>query len=316
MLPWMSYPNSSRVKCVTSISFLNSLGYFEALFCLAALCAITLRKQWAEYRWLGAFLATRFLSDVILIPLLHLSLERVNGHSTASAVIAYTAYFYVYWISFALESILTLIVVYSVYRLAMAPLKGLQQLGMLVFRWAASISVVVSLGSAFAPNMTGAKYIIAAISQLQRTQSILTLCLLVFVCFAILPMGLNYGSRIFGVSLGLGMLATNDLVESAWMALNPSLHTVYNLVNGIVICLVLAIWTAYFIIPEPKRRIIVLPTTSPFLRWNQISQVLGDNPGFVAVGGMPPELLAPAELEVMQRASLKMVTPFPRSMSA
>jgi len=229
---------------------------------------------------------------------------------------AYHLYFYTYWISFAVESVLALIVVYSVYRLAMAPLKGLQQLGMLVFRWAASISVVVALGSAFAPEMTSTKYLIAAISQLQRTQSILTLCLLVFVCFAILPMGLNYGSRIFGISLGLGVLATNDLVESAWLALNPSMHTAYNLINGVVICMVLATWATYFALPEPKRRIIVLPTTSPFLRWNQISQVLGDNPGFVAIGGMPPELLAPAELEVMQRASLKMATPFPRSMNA
>jgi hypothetical protein len=301
---------------VLTTQFLNSLAYFEVLFCLAALCAITLKKQWPEYWSLGAFLATRFLSDVILIPLLYLKHERVNGHSTASAVSAYIAYFYVYWISFALESVLALIVVYSVFRLAMAPLKGLQQLGMLVFRWAASISVVVSLGSAFAPDMTRTKYLIAAISQLQRTQSILTLCLLVFVCFAIRPMGLNYSSRIFGVSLGLGVMATNDLVQSAWLTLNPGTHTARNLVNGVVICVVLATWTAYFALPEPKRRLIVLPTTSPFLRWNQISQVLGDNPGFVAVGGMPPELLAPAELEVMQRASRKMVVPFPRSMSA
>jgi hypothetical protein len=33
---------------------------------------------------------------------------------------------------------------------------------------------------------------------------------------------------------------------------------------------------------------------------------LGDDPGFVAVGGIPPELFAPAELEVMRRASAKM----------
>ena len=46
-------------------------------------------------------------------------------------------------------------------------------------------------------------------------QSILTLCLLLFVCFAIRPMGLSYTSRIFGVSLGLGIMATTDLVQSA-----------------------------------------------------------------------------------------------------
>jgi hypothetical protein len=60
------------------------------------------------------------------------------------------------------------------------------------------------------------------------------------------------------------------------------------------------------VLPEPKRRLITLPTTSPFLRWNQISEVLGDNPGVVAIGGLPPDMLAAAEIEVMRRASLKM----------
>ena len=292
---------------------LNSLVNIEVVFCLVALCAITLKKQWSEYWSLGAFLATRFLSDIILVPLLHIKISHPNdyiGHN------AYVAYFYVYWISYALESVLALIIVYSIFSLAMAPLKGLQQLGMLVFRWAASISIVVALGSAFSPNMKGMEYLIAALSQLERTQSILTLCLLVFVCFAIRPMGLNYNSRIFGVSLGLGVMATTDLVQSAWLGLLPNLYSAYNVVNGVIICLVLATWTAYFALPEPKRRMIVLPTTSPFLRWNQISQVLGDSPGFVAVGGLPPEFLAPAEIEVMNRASRKMVVPFPRSISA
>jgi hypothetical protein len=279
--------------------FLTLLGWLEVALCLAALCAILAKKQWKDYWSLGAFLAVRAFSSSACMSLIHFHDHTLNVH------LAYVLYFYVYWISFAVESIL-----------ALAPLKGLQQLGMLVFRWAASISVVVALGSAFAPEMTSTKYLVAAISQLQRTQSILTLCLLVFVCFAILPMGLNYGSRIFGVSLGLGVLATTDLVQSAWLAFKPQMHTLYDLINGVAICVVLATWTAYFALPEPKRRLIVLPTTSPFLRWNQISQVLGDNPGFVAIGGVPHELLAPAELEVMQRASLKMATPFPRSMRA
>jgi hypothetical protein len=181
---------------------------------------------------------------------------------------------------------------------------------MLVFKWAAGISVAVALGSAVTPDTTGTKYIMDAISQLQRTQSILTLCLLLFVTFAIRPMGLSYSSRIFGVSLGLGIMSTNDLVQSAWLGLYK-MGGAYNYVLGVASCLVLATWTAYFALPEPKRRIIVLPTTSPYLRWNQISQALGDSPGFVAIGGVPPELFAPAELEVMRRASLKMVTPFP-----
>ena len=291
-----------------SSSFLAQLGYLEIVLSLAALIVLVARKQWADYWALGTFLGVRFASSSFLAYLI------LPGHSLTPRV-AYTLYFYVYWISFAVESVVALVVVYSVFRLAMAPLKGLQTLGMLVFKWAAAISVAVALGSVFVPNMTGMKYLIAAISQLQRTQSILTLCLLLFVCFAIRPMGLSYSSRIFGVSLGLGVMATNQLVQSAWITFKPGMESVCSVVDGVVICLTLATWTAYFSLPEPKRRMIVLPTTSPFLRWNQISQALGDSPGFVAVGGVPPELFAPAELEVMRRASLKMVTPFPVGLS-
>ena len=288
-----------------SVSLLHALGYTELLLCVVALCVLVAKKQWRDYAALGLFLAVRISSDVILTGVHSASGHLIEGH------LAYRIYFYVYWISFAVESVLALLIVYSVFRLAMEPLKGLQTLGMLVFKWAAGISVAVALGSAVTPDMTGTKYIMDAISQLQRTQSILTLCLLLFVTFAIRPMGLSYSSRIFGVSLGLGIMSTNDLVQSAWLVFNPNLATTYSVINGVVICTILATWTAYFALPEPKRRMIVLPTTSPFLRWNQISQALGDSPGFVAIGGVPPELFAPAELEVMRRASLKMVTPFP-----
>jgi len=269
---------------------------------------MVVRRQWTDYAALGCFLAVRMSSAIALI-----YLHKAAGHSVSSAT-AYSVYFYVYWPSFAVESILALIVVYSIFKLAMAPLKGLQALGMLVFKWAAGISVAVALSSAVTPSMNGAALkgtalIVNAISQLQRTQSILTLCLLLFVCFAIRPMGLSYSSRIFGVSLGLGFMATTDLVQSAWLVFHPRMDAGYDLINGCVICVILATWTGYFSLPEPKRRIIVLPTTSPFLRWNQISAALGDNPGFVAIGGVPPELFAPAELEVMRRASIKMSSP-------
>jgi hypothetical protein len=287
---------------VASISLLKALGYIEIFLCLAALCVLVAKKQWADYSALGYFLAVRILSNSILI-YLHFA---ASHHLISSA---YAVYFWVYWLSFALESIFALIVVYNVFKLAMAPLKGLQALGMLIFKWAAGISIAVALGSAFTPGLKSTDLLVNAISQLQRTQSILTLCLLLFVCFAIRPMGLSYTSRIFGVSLGLGIMSTNDLVQSAWMAFYTNvMGNTSSKINGVVICVILATWTAYFALPEPKRRIIVLPTTSPFLRWNQISAALGDNPGFVAVGGVPPELFAPAELEVMRRASLKMTS--------
>jgi hypothetical protein len=177
---------------------------------------------------------------------------------------------------------------------------------MLVFRWVAAISIAVACGVAFTPHLSGIKFMVTMVTQLQQTSSILTLCLLLFVCFAIRPMGLSYRSRIFGVSFGLGILATANLVQSAWLSNYSNMNSIFSIVNGVVIAATLCTWSAYFAFPEPKRRLIVLPTTSPFLRWNQISMALGDDPGYVAVGGISPDIFAPAELEVMRRASVKM----------
>jgi hypothetical protein len=280
--------------------FVATLSYVELIFCAVVLLSLVRSGSVRKYIFLTSLLGIKLTSGLAGSIILGLSSRGIERH------LAYQMYFYVYWISYALEAIFSLLVIYSIFKLAMAPLKGLQTLGMLVFRWVAAISMAVAIGVAFTPHLSGVKFLVSMVTQLQQTSSILTLCLLLFVCFAIRPMGLSYRSRIFGVSFGLGFLAATDLVRSAWLSHNSNLYSTINIVNGIAICLTLLIWSAYFTFPEPKRRFIVLPTTSPFLRWNQISMALGDDPGYVAIGGISPELFAPAELEIMRRASSKM----------
>jgi hypothetical protein len=287
---------------MTKNVLLDLLSYLEPMLCGVALAMLVRSKAAGKYAYLTTLLSCKVASSVICIPLLLFGSRTLGLHET------YQIYFYVYWLSYAIEAILSLLVIYSIFKLAMAPLKGLQTLGMLVFRWVAAISIAVAFGVAVSPHLTGVKFMVTMVTQLQQTSSILTLCLLLFVCFAIRPMGLSYRSRIFGISFGLGFLAATDLVRSAWISHNSNMYSSLNIVNGVTICLTLCVWSAYFAFPEPKRRLIVLPTTSPFLRWNQISMALGDEPGYVAVGGIAPELFAPAELEVMRRASVKMPT--------
>jgi hypothetical protein len=285
------------------------LEYIEPALCGMLIFFLVRSKAVRQFSFLFALLCVRLGCSLICLPLLYFCARGIEKH------LAYQTYFYVYWASYALEAILSLLVIYSIFKLAMAPLKGLQTLGMLVFRWVAAISAAVAIGVAINPHLSGIKFMVAMVTQLQQTSSILTLCLLLFVCFAIRPMGLSYNSRIFGVSLGLGVLATVSLVDSAWLTHSPNMYSTISMINGLAVGLSLLMWSAYFAFPEPKRRIIVLPTTSPFHRWNQISLALGDDPGYVAVGGIPPELFAPAELEVMRRASAKM-TPVLETQSA
>jgi hypothetical protein len=289
------------MKIPTLFNLLSQSQFVEPILCSLLVYLLLRAKAVRQFAYLFAFLCVRLVCSFISIPLL-----TFGGRGIIERHTAYQIYFYVYWASYALEAILSLLVIYSIFKLAMAPLKGLQTLGMLVFRWVAAISVAVAIGVAVSPHISGIKFMVAMVTQLQQTSSILTLCLLLFVCFAIRPMGLSYNSRIFGVSLGLGVLATVSLVNAAWLSHSPNMYSTISVINGLAVGLTLLMWSAYFAFPEPKRRIIVLPTTSPFLRWNQISMALGDDPGFVAVGGIPPELFAPAELEVMRRASAKM----------
>jgi len=281
---------------------IDIVNYAEEFFCVIALMAMVYRKQLSSYRYLAALLASHILTGFILIPFLLMKGKQVTDHAF------YRTYFYTFWTANTIETVLGLVVIYSIFRMAMAPLKGLQSLGTIVFRWVGCISLAVTFVAAFRPHYpTGSTYIFNFMMELRRTQSVLTLCLLLFVCFAITPLGLSYRSRMFGVLLGLGIQANIYLIISVFQPHGKQvLYSTFNLVCGIVTCLTFALWTVYFVLPEPKRRIITLPTTSPFLRWNQIAQVLGDEPGFVAIGGIPPELFAPAELEIMRRASLKM----------
>lgn len=282
------------------------LSYLEFTCCLSVLALIVRSRSAGKFANLTAFLVVRILTSAVLLAFLYLFDRNAASKHFVNALYPY--YFYVYWISYALEAVLALMVVYSIFRLAMAPLKGLQTLGMLVFRWAGAISVAVAMCMALSPHASGKSFVIAMMSQLQQTASILTLCLLLFVCFAIRPMGLSFRSRIFGISFGLGLMATTDLAGAAWISHNSKMYSAVNVIDGLIVCLTLMVWSAYFALPEPKRRIIVLPTTSPFLRWNQISMALGDEPGYVAIGGIPPEVFAPAEIEVMRRASVKMTS--------
>lgn len=281
-----------------NLGSMQVLVALEPILCCVLLTLLFFKKYWKNFRVLTVYLTVRLVAWLVLAALMH--------SSAMSPRTGYKVYFYCYWVSFAIESIVSLGVVYDLYRLAMAPLPGLQRLGMLMFRWAAGIAVIVAVGIAVGPHLSNQRFIVKSVLQLQQTESIITLCLLLFVTFAVRPMGLSFRSRIFGVSLGLGFLATSDLVASAWLSRVANMDSAINVLTGVIFVCATVIWTAYFLIPEPRRQLIVLPTTSPFLRWNQIALALGDSPGFVAVGGIDPAFLAPAEVEIMERASIKM----------
>jgi len=210
------------------------------------------------------------------------------------------------WTCVLIEYGLLLIVIYGAFRLAMKPLRGLHRAGKLIFRWVAVVSLALSLGMAFGPRVADGTtaYIGIIAGRLQQGTSVLLLCMLLFVCFTTRYLGLTYRSRIFGILLGLGIYSATALVESAWLSTKGA-GVVYSpvfLVSafGYIACLL--VWTGYFVAPEPARKLVLLPTTSPYFFWNQVSEALGDDPGHVVVSGFTPDMLAPGEIQMLKKA--------------
>ena len=111
------------------------IGLFETICCTAAIIGLFSSKQLRQFTSFMTLLCVRLFGDLILLALMIGSSRIIERHT------AYKIYFYTYWISFVLEAVISVFVVLSIFRLAMAPLPGLRKLGMLVFHWAAAISV-------------------------------------------------------------------------------------------------------------------------------------------------------------------------------
>ena len=272
----------------------------EFSLCAGIFLLMWKRRALREFPMLAAFVGLRAVYGAVVIPLLFFRKE-----IGISKVVAYNIYLDTYWPMCIIQAVLMVLLVYGIYNMALAPFEPLKRLGTIIFRWIAAISVAVSLGVAIGPHMLSRSQLVNMVGQMQQTASVLTLCLLLFVCIALRPLGLTFGSRAFGTSVGLGMLATTQLVQSAWFPTSGA-QQVYSIIyfySGLGACAALLVWGSYFALPEPERRMVLLPTTSPYFFWNKISEALGDAPGFVAISGFTPDSMAPGELDAMLAAS-------------
>jgi len=270
----------------------------------SAVCLVIMwRKRLLRDMWgLAAFLAVFAIEYVISIGLMFYRKEL-----GIDKLFAWHFLWLSRWTCVLIEYVLLLIVIYGAFRLAMKPLRGLHRAGKLIFRWVAVVSLALSLGMAFGPRVADGTtvYIGMIAGRLQQGTSVLLLCMLLFVCFTTRYLGLTYRSRIFGILLGLGIYSATALVESAWLSTKSVTTSVYSPVYlvsafGYIACLL--VWTGYFVAPEPARKLVLLPTTSPYFFWNQVSEALGDDPGHVVVSGFTPDMLAPGEIQMLKKS--------------
>lgn len=209
-------------------------------------------------------------------------LALINGLPFVSVKATHITYFFFYWAVYILSSIVLFFVCVEVFRSVLEPLPGLKRLGSLAFRWVSLASVIVSLSSvSFAHH--GVKLIPEIAFGLMRSVSILELCLLAFLCLSMNSLRLSLRDASFGISLGFGLMACNDLVSASLISRYTSLAAPLQFVYEGIFLAVLVGWSAFFALPEPVRKPVLLPASSLIFRWNEIATALGHSETQIAI---------------------------------
>ena len=225
---------------------------------------------------MGTYLALHVASTPILVCFLQLQAHNIWP------VLTFRMYFFGCWAVYIASAVLLFFVALEVFRSALSAFSGLMRFGTVVFRWAALVSVIVSLGS-ISYGHKGILIIPDMALTLMRSVSILELCLLAFLCLSMNALKLSIRDRAFGIALGFGLLAANDFVIGALLSRYSSLTSPLQFANECLILLALGVWVAYFAVPEPERQPMVVPANSTIYRWNEIASALGHTGTQVAV---------------------------------
>jgi hypothetical protein len=191
-------------------------------------------------------------------------------------------YFLAYWGVYIASAVLLFFVAMEVFRTALSAFSGLMRFGIVIFRWAAVASVIVSFASISYAHK-GILIIPDFAVGLMRSVSVLELCLLAFLCLSMNALRLSTRDLGFGIAVGFGMLSTNDFVISSLLSKNSSLTSPLQFISEALTLLSLGVWVAYFALPEPVRRPVVVPANSTIYRWNEIASALGHTGTQVAV---------------------------------
>lgn len=235
------------------------------------------RKLAKRFPVIGAYLLVQVISSPLLCALLFF----IFADNFKSKIIS-IVYLSIYWATFIASIVLLFFICIEIFRSVLAGFPGLTRIGLLIFRWAALVSVIVSL--ALVPysihSIHGRTLLVFATIfnvclALMRPVSVLTLCLLAFLCLSMNALRLSPRDRSFGFTLGFGVLSASYLVFSLFVSKNTRMATPLQFVCEGLTLLALVIWIAYAALPEPVRKPVLIPASSTIYRWDQIASALG-----------------------------------------
>lgn len=287
---------------IMSLSTLAELGL--ALLALG----VFLREKSLRQRFsaLIVYLSLR-VAEGFCANLLFLShYARKFGIHPLNAHQVYVAYFYSYWTLYLLGALVTFFVVLQLFHAVMAPLPGLDNLGIRIFYWIGAICFLMAAASGLLPVAAEqTHHLVVMATAFMRCVSVMELCMFLILLLVVRKLGLSYRSQIFGLGLGFALIAFTNLFLGILNFRHPSLTSISNFIQEFVVLGTLGVWTYYGFSTEPERKPIMLPVTSSLIRWNEIAVALGFGEAKVAVMSSEANTYLPEVEKAVDRVMTK-----------
>ena len=218
---------------------------------------------------MGVYLTLRAISTPVLMLVLYEESKPWGIDHHLNSV-----YYFGFFAAYLASTVLLFFICIEVFRAALAAFPGIAKLAIVIFRWAAVVSMLVSLTSISYAHK--GIYIIADVCYgLMHSVSVLELCLLAFLCLSMNALRLTVRDLAFGIALGFGLLSSADFIIASSISRVASLTDPLQFVYEALILGTLGIWIAYSIRPEPVRMPVMMPASSTIYRWNEIASALG-----------------------------------------
>jgi len=193
----------------------------------------------------------------------------------------YVHYFYAYWATNAVGALFGIAVIYEVFTSAFRSLHGLRHLGALAFKWIAVLCIFGAVLLGLSNQPVHGRVLLSSVLNIERTVRFMQIGLLLMLFTASKQIGMSTRSRAFGIALGFGVNASVTMFIS--MLAEKSLTHVFllSVLNSLVYVLSMSIWATYFFLPALKESPVILPVTSPLVRWNEAALAFGHSGGRV-----------------------------------
>jgi hypothetical protein len=184
-------------------------------------------------------------------------------------------YFFAYWVFASISILLEFAVMHEVFSYAMRPYSGLRDLGVLVFRWAAVILLLVGVAMAMSSSGSATARVGTAILNIERSIRLMQCGLLAFMFVCSHELGLKWKNFANGVSIGFGVFAFTDLmVVSAHNMLNGNWNNFLSLTSSFAFLAASGICLGYCFLPEAANVRNEVTFKPIFDRWNQAAMAL------------------------------------------